>query len=199
MALAKSNAAVDEWANIVAAAIREGATIDLSGNYGHVLNIAVAQIEAVAHANGVLVTVEGRFGAEDEDWRTLTEFRTAGGTAVTVNVDVESAAEATQLKVDSTGGSSEFETKMDRYFVHNTVAVGNSEIVRNNGFADNDYITLLDGLKNTQETSANVYNLVDEFTVELPAALSTARVLVWNDDADCDVCSRTDIAKQTGI
>ena len=198
MVLVKATASVDEWAQVAAAAIREGAAIDVSVAYEGILHIVIAHDSINAHALGAKITVETRAGDGDEDWREYAVFQTGGGTAVKVDVDVECAAAATQLKVASTGGSSEFETKNDLYFVKNA-AIANSEIVRNNGFSDNDYITILDGLENTQEVTADVFNIVEQFRLELPLGCSTARVLVWNNDADCTICTKTDLEQVTSL
>lgn len=199
----KSGAQKDEWAQIAAAAIRKGAEFTFTDDLGGVLEIFVAHDSTNAHANGaeMVVEVNDQTSGNDEGWIALESFngiRSSGGTAVQVNVDVECAATVTELKVDSTGGSSEFETKMDRYFVKNNT-IANSEIVRNNGFADNDYITILDGLTNTQETSADVFNIVESWLCRVPQEFRRARVIIWNDDADCTICSMTREAKSTDI
>jgi len=199
----KSGAQKDEWAQIAAAAIRIGAEFTFTDDLGGVLEIFIVHDSINAHANGaqIVVEVNDQPSGNDEGWIALESFngiRSTPGTAVQVNVDVECAAEATQLKVDSTGASSEFETKMDRYFVKNA-AIANSEIVRNNGFADNDYITLLRGLTNTQETSADVFNIVESWLCRIPQEFRRAVVIIWNDDADCTICSMTREAKSTDI
>lgn len=199
----KSGAQKDEWAQIAAAAIRLGAEFTFTDDLGGVLEIFVVHDSTNAHANGAVLTVvvNDQASGNDEGWIAHNAFdgiRSSGGTAVQVNVDVECAAEATQLKVDSTGASSEFETKNDRYFVKNNT-IANSEIVKNNGFADNDYITLLRGLTNTQETTADVFNIVDSWLCRVPQEFRRAQVIIWNDDADCTICSMTREAKATDI
>lgn len=199
----KSGAQKDEWAQIAAAAIRKGAEFAFTDDLGGVLEIFVAHDSVNAHANGasMVVEVNDQTSGNDEGWIALESFngiRSSGGTAVKVDVDVECAATATQLKVASTGAASEFETKMDRYFVKNAV-IANSEIVRNNGFVDNDYITILDGLTNLQEVTADVFNIVESWLCRVPQEFRRARVIIWNDDADCTICSMTREAKATDI
>jgi len=195
MGLTKSTAPIDGWGQVAVGAIRKGNEHDVSGYYGAVLNVIIAHDSTNAHANGALVTIETRAGDEDEDWRELVTFRSAGGTAAQVNVDEECPAGSTQLKVNSTA---QFETKNDQYFVKNA-SLGNSEIVRNNGFAGDDYIELLDGLTNTQEITSVVFDKVEQFAMAIPFEASRVRVLVWNDDADCTICTKTDIEKVIAV
>jgi len=195
----KAWAQLDEWAQIAVAGVRKGATLSLPDELGAVLEIFVVHDSVNAHANGVMMVVEVSGNTSgDEDWVPLPSFngiRSSGGTAATANVDVECAAEATQLKVDTTTG---FVTKMDRYFVKNAT-IANSEVVRNNGYASDDYITLLDGLTNIQQTTADVFNIVESWLCRIPQEYRRVRVIYWNDDADCTVCTRTMAAEAEDI
>lgn len=196
MPATKSVAVVQDWKALSPGSWWSAGDIDVSTSFKAGLAVVVCPIEAVAHANGTLVRVMGRFGANDEDWRVLYDLRMGAGTAATVNVDVEEAAEAFEIHVDST---TDFETLGDRYLVHNTVAVANSELITNGGFTNDDVIALTHGLANTQETSANLYNIVAEKYFPLPDEVSMAQVLFLNDDADCDVLVRVDVARITAV
>lgn len=192
----KSGAQVDEWAQIAAAAMRIGADIAIPDDMGILLEITVCHDSANAHANGALVTVEVSSNTTgDEDWSELPGgiFRTTGGTAEKDDVDVESSG--VTLYITSTSG---FITKNDRYFVKNAT-IANSEVVRNNGSATDDYIVLVDALTNTQQTTADIFSVVDQQVVSVPKEFRRARVLVWNDDADCTICTRTRKALATDI
>ena len=199
--ITKSGAQKDEWAQIAAAAERKGAEFTFTDDLGGVLEIFVAHDSTNAHANGaqIVVEVNDQESGNDEGWiphEAFNGIRSSGGTAVKVDVDVESTG--TQLKVASTGAGDEFETKMDRYFVKNAT-IANSEVVRNNGFANDDYITLLDSLSNTQQTDSDVFNIVDSWLCRVAQEFRRARVLIWNDDADCTICSMTRETKATDI
>lgn len=196
----KDGTQIDEWAVVSPATQREGAAIAIPDDLVISVTVWSSKVEEVAHdGEDYYLFQASKSTSGDEDWEDVLELKGTAGTADKVNVDVESAAGATQLKVDSTGGASEFETLGDRYFVlNNTIA--NSEIVKNNGFANDDYITCLDGLTNTQQTSADVFNIVDQIgPITYPPQFRRARVIVRNDDADCDIVTKTDIAKVTEI
>ena len=190
----KSGAQVDEWAQIAAAAIRVGADVSIPDDIGFLFEITLCHDSINAHANGALVTVEVSGNTTgDEDWSELTSFRSTGGTAVKQDVDVESTGSTLYLQATAS-----FETKNDRYFIKNNT-IANSEIIRNNGFGSNDFVTPMDALTNTQQTTADAFNVVDQWVIRVPKEARRARVVVWNDDADCTICSRTRRALATDI
>lgn len=196
MGATKTTTQVKDWAAITAASQDDTSEIDLSGLHRVGLIVTVCPIEAVANAEGVRITIEARIGDNDEDWRDLYELRMAAGTANTTNIDVEAAATDTVVPVDLTAN---FETTGDKFLIHNTVAVAASETCRIVTFASNDTITILDGLKNIQQTSANLYDIVAEKYFPIPDEYDTIRVVALNDDADCDVIWRVDRAQITAI
>jgi len=200
MAIAKSVLEVDAWAEIAVATIRKGAEIDLSAVYENIITVVVAQNTTNPHANGALITLQTNAQNDTDGWRVEQEVRTPGGTAVGTTVDQISVSGGNTLFVASTGVGDEFETKNDLYFVE---AGAYSEVVRNNGFTNDVSITVLDALEQTHDPSeadpVPVFNVVTEHRFFVPAGASTARILVWNDDADCTIFTRIDIEKMTGV
>ena len=196
MAIAKSVLEVDAWAEIAVATIRKGAEIDLSAVYENIITVVVAQNSTNPHANGALITLQTNAQNTTDGWRVEQEVRTPGGTAVGTTVDELSVSGGNTLFVASTGVGDEFETKNDLYFVEAGVV---SEVVRNNGFTNDVSITVLDALEQSHEPPQPVFNVVTEHRFFVPAGASTARILVWNDDADCTIFTRTDIEKMTGV
>ncbi len=193
MALTKTNAVVADWAQIAAAGIRESSH-DCSAEYSTTLGITVCHDSANPHANGVLTRIECRMGSNDEDWVLLQDWRTAGGTANTIDVDDTSSG--TTLKISATAN---FETKMDKYFVKDQGTIADSEVVVNNGFSSNDYVTTLDNLANAKDSADDVYDIVEEYQIRLPDEASTVRIVTWNDDADCTVVTRIVASRVTAI
>lgn len=199
MAATKTNVEVLDWDQVVAGAPpATPSDINVSTVFRAGLSVTVCPIEAVANALGALVIVEGRFGSNDEDWRALYELRMGAGTANTANVAVEAASAQADLIVDD---ASNFITPGQKFLVHNTASDIASETVRILSVAinGNDTITLINNLQNTQQTSANVYDIVAEKLFPLPDELSTARVILINDDDDCNVLWRVDVARLTAI
>lgn len=195
--LTKSTEQALDWTSLVATANGRTPDIDLTTDLEAGLMVTVCPVEAVALADGILVIVEGRFGGPgDEDWRDLYTLRMAAGTANTIDVDVQAAAGATVLPISATAN---FDTAGDKFFCRNSVALENSEVVRNADTAVNVSITLADGLENTQQTSADLFDIVAEKYFPIPNTVDIVRVTYVNDDADCDVAIRVDVVRVTEI
>lgn len=177
---------------------QETADIDVSTVFRSGIFVVACPVEAVANALGLLVIVQGKYGTNNEDWRTLYTLRMGAGTANTANVAVEAGNGQADIIVDD---GTNFAGSGEVFLIHNTVAAVNSELARivATVFNGNDTITVIDNLANTQQTSANLFDIVAEKLFPLPDEISTARVLAFNDDADCDVLWRVDIARLTAI
>ncbi len=102
--------------------------------------------------------------------------------ATATKVDCDQNSSGSTLYVGSTTG---FETKGDRYFVEDTNDITQCEIVRNNGFSNDDYITTLDAITTQKDSADDVFDTVVELPVYIPFGFSRARVLYDNTyDAD---------------
>ena len=100
------------------------------------------------------------------------------GTAGLEAVQTQAEPTDTTIQLAST---TDFETWGDKYFILNTT-IANSEVIRNHGFVNDDELYIVDGLTNQQATSSVLYSIVAEKYFPLPDELSTARVIVVNDD-----------------
>ena len=194
--LTKAGSQIDEWAVIAAATIREGVATAIPDDLQITVGITICKIEAVAHDGHAEVIVEvSHMTSGDEDWIELPGFEITAETASTTTLDAEAAAAATTVPLTATAN---FTTKGDLYFIKNGT-IANSEIVRNNGYADGVSITILDGLTNTQQNAVSIYTSVEQWPVKIPPEFRRFRVLINNLDADCDIVSRTIVAKATDI
>lgn len=192
----KTGSQLDEWAVVTAATMREGATSDIPTDLEVALEITICKVEAVAHDGECEIIVEASSNTTgNEDWTEVTTFKINAETASTTTLDAEAAAAATTVPLTATAN---FTTKGDKYFIKNGT-IANSEIVRNNGYSDGVSITILNGLTNTQQNGVSIYTSVEQFAFTLASPYRRVRILVNNKDADCDVVSRTRIAKVTGI
>lgn len=191
----KTGSQVDEWAVVSAGSMRKGAEIAIPNDLQIAFEVTVCKVEAVAHdgENIVIIEVSGNTTG-DEDWTELVTFKINAETAATTTLDAEAAAAATVVPLTATAN---FTTKGDKYFIKNGT-IGNSEIVRNNGVSAGVSITILDGLTNIQQNGLSIYTTVEQFAITLPDLFRRARVLINNKDADCDIVSRTRLAKITG-
>ena len=194
--LTKAGSQVDEWTVVTAATIREGAVVDIPTDMQVVLEVTVCKVEAVAHDGHAEIIPEMSGNTTgDEDWAEGAKVEITAETASTTTLDAEASAAATTVPLTATAN---FTTKGDRYLIKNGT-IANSEIVRNNGYADGVSITILDGLTNTQQNGVSIYTSVEQFLITVAAPFRRARILANNKDADCDIATRTRIAKVTAI
>jgi hypothetical protein len=192
----KAGSQLDEWAVVSAAAMRKGATTAIADDIVVGLEVTVCKVEAVAHDGHAVIIIEVSGNTTgNEDWTKLVEFEITAETASTTTLDAQADAAATLVPLAATAN---FETKGDVYFIKNGT-IANSEIVRNNGFDSGVSITILDGLANTQQNGVAIFTSVEQWIISIPAEYRRVRVLVNNKDADCDIVSRTRMAKATDI
>ena len=199
MALTKSVTAVDEWAEIAQNAVREGATIDVSGNYETVLHIIAALSTETAHTGTKIEIQVSSNTSGDEDWLTLVSFITDSGTANSETIDDNPlTAGSTTITVTSTTGYEADETKF--IFIEDGT-VANSEIALLVSHVTNTSITIQDGTTNEHANTVNVFNIVNTYNIEVPSAISRVRV-IYDNTFDSDgstihtMCRRSNI---TGI
>ena len=192
----KTGSQIDEWAVVSAATMREGAELSIPDDLRIRPIITLCKVEAVAHDGECSIIIEAsRNTTGDEDWTQLGSFKINAETASTTTLDAEAAAAATTVPLTATAN---FITKGDRYLIKNGT-IANSEIVRNNGYSDGVSITILDGLTNTQQNGLSIFTSVKQFSLGFPEEFRRGRVLINNKDADCDVMSRTELAKVTEL
>ena len=174
---------VDNWQAVVAASMTAGSAKDLSNMRDVLLYIEAALVEAVAHGTGVQVLVEISYA--DDDWVLLTSFRGTAETAgtTTINDATAEAGDSTITLTDAT--TADFDEKGRKWFILEAT-YANSESVKTISNAAH-VVTLAQDLIRDHTNGANVYDRVDEWVVAIPDGAAYVRVLVNNDDADCDV------------
>ena len=199
MALTKSVAAVDEWAEIAQNAVREGALIDVSGCYSAILHIEIGLSTTTAHTGTkIAVQISGNTSG-DEDWTTLVEFIGPIGTANEASFDATEAAGQTVLSVGLTAGFEADETRW--IFIEDKGFAADSEMALLVSFVSNDTITIQDGLTNAKDTADDCYNIADTYAIEIPMAANRVRVIYDNtyDANGSTVHTKTRISKVTAI
>ena len=193
----KAGSQVDEWAEIAAAAIRKGAEVSIPDDIGILLLITVAHSSGLNHANGALVTIEGSENTSgNEDWSEVVPggLRSSGGTSAENTVDQNSSGSS--LYVD---GTTAYETKMKKFFIKDGT-IADSEIARVLNWDVGISVDTVKDMTNSHAlTTTKVYSIVDEWVIFVPKEFRRAIVNVWNDDADCTICTRTRKALVTDI
>ncbi|MHA2067700.1 MAG: hypothetical protein ACXABY_25340 [Candidatus Thorarchaeota archaeon] len=208
MALTKSVAAVDEWAEVAQNAVREGTIVDVSGCYSALLHIFCCLSTTTAHTGTEIIVQVSSNTSGDEDWTTLAHFVGPVGTAISAVLANQEAAGQTVLGLTNPV-TNNFDNDGKLKFIEHTT-VGNSEVVfqvSNQGDAG-DTITILDGLTNQQETTSTVFDIdhatneaVGSYTVEIPFAANRVRVIYDNtyDPDGSTVHTNCRISKVTAI
>lgn len=199
MAVTKSVAAVDEWAEVAQNAVREGTTVDVSGCYGAALNINIAISSTTAHTGSRIIVQVSSNSSGDEDWHDLVPFLTSSGTANSEAItDNPLAAASTTIAVANTTGY-DADGVIPIFIEDGTVA--NSEICWLVSHVANTSITVQDGTTNEHAQNTLMYNIVDTYIVELPFDANRVRIIYDNthdpDGATIHTYSR--ITKVTGI
>jgi len=200
MALTKSNAEIDGWAEVAQASIREGAAHDVSGCYDAMLHIDEALTSETAQASGARIVVEvSSEDAGDESWSELAQLGGQNGTAGSEQITNNPAAQGeTTLTVAGTTG---FATKGAQLFLKDVDTFANSEIVRQTGFTTNVSVTILDGTARSHGQNSVLYNKCSTKMVALPLSAKRVRVIYDNtrDAAGSTIATRCRISKTTGV
>ena len=177
----KSTSAVDEWAEVSQNAVREGATIDVSGDFAVQVHISVALSTETAHTGSKIEIQTSGNTSGDEDWTTYKTLFSPTGTA---NSEVTSGTEtagATVIECASTTGYVADETRWI-FFEHTTPA--NSEMALLVSAVSNTSVTLQDGITNDQ-TAGTMFNIAQNYTVPLPFAANRFRI-IYDNTSDVD-------------
>ena len=198
MSITKSQAAVDAWADIAQNTVREGATVDVSGNYDHILHIDMALSNATAHTGTEIIVQISSSTSTDEFWTNLVKFVGPTGTANEEAIDDDPLlATSTTITISSTTG---YTTNGNWRFIKDGT-IANSELVWQNGYTTDTNITILDGTTREHAVSTNMYSIADTYVIQVPSAATRVRV-VYNNTYDADgatVATRCRISKVTAL
>lgn len=149
---------------------------------------------AASDKAGCVVLVKG--GTTDEDWHEFRRFEMDDSLPTERNVDQASNSGQPNLYIDSTVG---FESPGDKYFVGDVGSVTDSCIVVNKDVVTNDYIICMDNLPHTYTITDNVYNVLEQWDVKLPGAVSKVKVIFFNPDADATYACRVQVSQTTDL
>lgn len=176
-------AEIDSWQPVVAGTMVVGDSLDTSRHYSCLLYIETALVEAVAHGTGVEVIIEVSYA--DADWNTLTTFR---GTIETAAASTTSGAVTdANTVIDVTDpNTGDFDVIGRKWFILDST-YANSESVKTNSLGALLAVTLTSAIQRSHVTGVAVYDRVDDWVVSIPDEVGRVRILVNNDDSDCDV------------
>lgn len=158
------------------------------------IDVCHADGNAAGTAAGVSILIKS--GTTDEDWH---EWRRVGVTAGTANVgDCDDTSASGQAVIPLTS-TTNFETAGDIYFLKDEGTLADSCLVQLKSFTNDVSITVIDNLVNAYDASDNAYDIVDHWTIVLPASIQSCKVLFYNTDADATYACRIKYTMVTDI
>lgn len=210
MALTKSTAEIDAWAEVAQAGLREGVNTDVSGNYASTLHIDCALSSTTAHTGTeIIVQVGTDTGDADDNWSTLVRFIGPIGTAISTALAATEPIAETVLAIDNPVTNNQDNDKKFK-FIENTTQADSEIVYQVSNSADaGDTVTIQDGLTHEQDiTTSIMYDIddvvdeaVSQWQVDIPISADRIRI-IYNNNFDPDgstVFARARITKVTAL
>lgn len=135
-------------------------------------------------------------GTTDEHWHVFHSASATGGTANEGDIDQQSAAAQANVYLAATAN---FDTPGQVIFVKNVGDITGSCLVVNKDTEANDYITCMDNLAVTFEDDDVTYDIVDEWTIQIPPSIQSSKVVFYNTDSDANYACMVRYTKITDI
>lgn len=151
------------------------------------LHIDVCHADGNAAATAAGVSIQIKSGTTDEDWH---EWLRVGVTAGTANVgDCDDTSASAQAVIPLTS-TTNFEMAGDIFFLKDEGTLADSCLVQLKTFTNDVSITVIDNLVNAYDADDNAYDIVDHWTIVLPASVQSSKVVFYNTDADATYACR---------
>ena len=156
------------------------------------LHVTMAHIDANANTGSPGFVVLIRVNGTDEGWR---EFVRLSATITQANGQVlfatSGAGEGSPEKV-LIAATANFDGIGDVAFLKDAGTLADSCLIFIKDVDTNVSTSNIDDLVNTYDTSDYLYDVVDQWNIELPISCDEAKVLFFNDDADSEFACRVD-------
>lgn len=179
----------------------ETSELDMSdGDMQTVLHIDMAHQDtndAGTNYAGAIVLVQG--GSTDEDWHELCRMQATGGQATSETLAANSGASQANPDRIEVADETGFTTYGDAYFLKDAGTLANSCLFVLKDYVTTDYLQAMDNLVNDYDTSDIVYDLVDQWSIQLPDAVSTVKVAFYNADGDATYACRVQVSQVTDL
>lgn len=160
------------------------------------LHITMAHCNTSAAGDLAGFSILIKSGTTDEHWEEFIRMTATGGTANEGDIDQQSASAQANVYLAATAN---FNTPGQLIFVKNVGDITGSCLVLNKDTTTDDYITCIDNLAVTFENDDTTYDIVDQWTIQLPPSIVTSKVLFYNTDADANYACRVRYTKVTDL
>ena len=171
------------------AALDSGESLDVALEALLFIDMAHADANDAA-TNYAYAVIWIKSGTTDDDWHEFLRLQATGGTA---NVQILNAASGPAQANDDrieVAATANFDTPGDVYFLHDLGTLADSAIAVNLDVVTNDYVQAVDNLVNDYDTADYLRDIVDQWSIILPASIEAARVTFHNTDADATYACR---------
>jgi len=160
------------------------------------LHITMAHCNTSAAGDLAGFSILVKSGTTDEHWEEFIRMTATGGTANAGNCDQESASAQANVYIAATAN---FDAPGQLIFFHDAGTMADSCLIVNKDTTTDDYITAIDNLVNTYDADDFLYDIVDQWTVQIPASIVVSKILFYNTDADANYACRVRYTKVTDL
>lgn len=166
-------------------------TYDVDTAIESILHVDMAHIDTNAAGSTAEMILWIKSGTTDEDWHEYIRLTATDGTANEASLDANSGASQANPERIYVAATANFQTPGDVYFLKDVGDLTNSAVVCNKSYVVNDYIIHMDDLVGDYDNADKVYDIVDQWSITLPASVASAKVTFHNQDADATYACRT--------
>ncbi len=183
----------DVWQEVSPVTLVAGNAESISDSYDTILYLEVAYA-SLNQQDGVEVSIEVSYG--DDNWTLLTRpFTTPSDISDDTTLDGAVTAGDTVITM---AAANEIEDIGEKWFIEDGDTDSDSESMRTKSVAGVNVTACHDAIRN-HPTASNVYSVVYEYIIPIPAAYAYVRVLINNTDANADIFFTTRISKVTSL
>lgn len=151
-----------------------------------------------AGTNEAMCKIWTKGGTTNEDWHLWMPLTANAGQAhgqILAAASGSGQANEDRIEVAATAN---FQIPGDTYFLKDAGTLANSCLVTNRNFVSNDYVQVTHNLVNAYDNADYLYDIVDQFTITVPA---TKHILIdfYNKDGDANYACRIQYEAVTAI
>jgi len=148
------------------------------------LNIKMVHADANdAGTDFAHMVIQTNTTGDAEGWCDFTSpFRATGGQANGQILNAASGVSQAEKNEIHVAATANFDTPGGKYFLKDVNTLVDSTIIRNAGFVTDTHVVHVDNLIRDYDTADYLYDIVDEWSIELPPGTQQARVVFYNTD-----------------
>ena len=195
---------VDAWQIVDANTTTVGNSADFSDGYSDgIFYIEVAQVDANAHAGGAGIRVQTSTDGRSWVWYTDetgdNSLTLTGGTAVTTTTVGNLTVDVNTVVGLSDAATGAFDVQSQAWFIKDPNDIKNSEVVFTLSAISTDVndVTIMNPVQSSHVSGASVYDIVDQFTINIRGPFTYVRAVYRNEDLDAYLAVRSWPSKVT--